>query len=77
MPSQTPMKSRHPNTQRQDKEAPMKQPYSAPDLHIVCFAPVERLAGTILFDDLLNISKPGLGGETEPSGDDIPVEIDL
>ena len=55
----------------------MKENYVSPAVNVVCFAPVERLAGTILFDDLLNISKPGLGGETEPSGDDIPVEIDL
>lgn len=55
----------------------MKETYISPELHPVCFAPVERLAGTIFFDDLLNLSKPGLGNATDPSKDDIPVEIGL
>ena len=55
----------------------MKEFYVSPNLHVVCFVPVERLASTSHFDELLNMGKPGLGEAVVPSEDDIPLEIRL
>ena len=44
----------------------MKELYISPVLNVLCFAPVERLANTITFDDLLNAG----GLNPEASRDD-------
>ena len=54
----------------------MKQEYLSPKAEIVCFAPVERLAGTIEFDSLLDLTTGGNKVNTvTPSGGDVPVIV--
>lgn len=54
----------------------VKQEYLSPKAEIVCFAPVERLAGTIEFDSLLDLTTGGNKVNTvTPSGGDVPVIV--
>lgn len=55
----------------------MKKEYVSPEIEIVCFAPVERLAGVIEFDDLLNLTTGGSKVEiTNPSRADVSIDLD-
>ena len=52
----------------------MKELYISPVLNVLCFAPVERLAGSISFDDLLAAG----GNAPEASKDDVgDLDVDL
>ena len=55
----------------------MKEHYISPVLQITCFAPVERLAATINFDDLLDLTDGGKGDATNPSGGDVGINLNL
>ena len=54
----------------------MKQQYVSPKVEIVCFAPVEHLAGVIEFDSLLDLTTGGGKVNTiDPSGGDVGVNL--
>ena len=54
----------------------MKMEYVSPKTEVVCFAPVEQLAGVIEFDSLLDLTTGGNKVETiEPSGGDIGINL--
>ena len=54
----------------------MKKEYVAPQLEIVCFAPVERLASVIEFDSLLDLTTGGNKVEIiNPSGGDVSIDL--
>ncbi|MBR5529253.1 MAG: hypothetical protein IKU57_02135 [Oscillospiraceae bacterium] len=54
----------------------MKELYIAPELNVICFAPVERLAadGEINFDDLLDAGGLKPEASRDPEGD---LDLDL
>lgn len=54
----------------------MKTEYISPKAEVICFAPVEHLAGVIEFDALLDLTTGGGKVETvDPSGGDIGVNL--
>ena len=54
----------------------MKQQYISPEAEVVCFAPIEHLAGVIEFDSLLDLTTGGNKVDTvTPSGGDVPVIV--
>lgn len=53
----------------------MKELYIAPELNVICFAPVERLANNdVDINDLINAGEDSTPASRDPEGD---IDLDL
>lgn len=55
----------------------MKELYISPELEVLCFAPVERLAKTVSMRDLTGYDEGEVPEVSGPFDDDFPFEIDV